>query len=158
MGLSRQEYWSGVPLPSPKWLLFTTKSVVWCISKADSNISMNFYKCVHLCNYHLGQVVVHSSLLFNCQIMSYSLQPHGLQHGRLPCPSPSPRVCPNLCPLNQWCHLIISSSVVPFSFCLQSVPHQGLFQWVDALPQLAKVLELQLQHQSSQCIFRIYFL
>ena len=54
--------------------------------------------------------------------MSNSLWPHGLQHSRLPCPSPSPRVCSNSCPLSQWCHPIISSSVVPFSSCPQSFP------------------------------------
>ena len=54
--------------------------------------------------------------------MSNSLQPHGLQHTRLPCPSLSPGVCSNSCPLSQWCHPTISSSVVPFSFCLQSFP------------------------------------
>ena len=59
--------------------------------------------------------------------MSNSLQPHGLQHARLPCPSPTPRAYSNSCPSNQWCHLIISSSVVPFSSCLQSFPELGSF-------------------------------
>ena len=54
--------------------------------------------------------------------MSNFLQPHGLQHTRLPCPSPTPRACLNSCPLSWWCHLTISSSVVPFSSCLQSFP------------------------------------
>ena len=52
--------------------------------------------------------------------MSDSLRPHGLQQARLPCPLPSPGVCSNSCPLSRWCHPIISSSVVPFSSCLQS--------------------------------------
>ena len=56
-----------------------------------------------------------------------TLQPHGLQHTRLPCPSPSLRVCSNLCPLSQWCHPTILSSIVPFSSCLQSVPVKGSF-------------------------------
>ena len=51
-----------------------------------------------------------------------SLQPHGLQHFRLPCASPSPRVCSNSCPLSQWCYPTVSSSVIPFSSCLQSFP------------------------------------
>ena len=59
-----------------------------------------------------------------------SLQPHGLQHAMFPCPSPSARVCLNSCPLSQWCHAAISSSVVPFSSCLQSFPASGSFQWV----------------------------
>ena len=58
-------------------------------------------------------------------VTSNSLRSHGLQHARLPCPSPSPRVCPSLCPLNWWCHLTISSSVTLFSFCLQSFPASG---------------------------------
>ena len=57
--------------------------------------------------------------------MSNSLQPHGLQHTRLPCPSPSPRVCSNSCPFGPWCHPTISSSVFPFSFQLQSFPASG---------------------------------
>ena len=59
--------------------------------------------------------------------MSDSLRPHELQHARPPCPSPTPGVHPNLCPLSRWCHLTISSSVVPFS-CPQSVPTSGTFQ------------------------------
>ena len=56
-----------------------------------------------------------------------SLWPHGLQHARLPCPSPTPAVCSNSCPSSQWCHPTISSSVIPFS-CLQSLPASGSFQ------------------------------
>ena len=60
--------------------------------------------------------------------MSDSLQPHGLQHARPPCPSPTPRLYSNSCPLSQWCHPTISSSVVPFSSHLQSFPESGSFQ------------------------------
>ena len=56
-----------------------------------------------------------------------TLWPHGLQHARLPCPSPSPRACSNLCPLSWWCHPTISSSVVPFSSCPQSLPASESF-------------------------------
>ena len=59
--------------------------------------------------------------------MSNSLWPHGLQHGRLPCPSPITRAYSNSCPSNQWCHPTISSSVVPFSSSLQSLPASGSF-------------------------------
>ena len=55
------------------------------------------------------------------------LQPHGLQHTRLPCPSPAPGVCSNLYPLSRWCHQTISFSVVPFSSSLQSFPASGFF-------------------------------
>ena len=56
-----------------------------------------------------------------------TLRPHGLQHARLPCPSPTPRTCSNSCPLSRWCHPTISSSVIPFSSCLQSFPALGSF-------------------------------
>ena len=67
------------------------------------------------------------TLLFSLSVVSNSLQPHGLQHARLPHPSPSPRTCSNSCPLSQWCHSTTSSPVVPFSFCLQSFPASGSF-------------------------------
>ena len=66
----------------------------------------------------------HSQMLqfsqFSYSVVSNSLWPHGLQHTRLPCPSPSPRVCSDSCLLSHWCHLTISSSVIPFSSCPQS--------------------------------------
>ena len=66
-------------------------------------------------------------LLFSRLVLSESLQLHGLQHARLSCPSVSPRVFSDLCPLSQWCHPTISSSVVPFFSCLQSFPTSGSF-------------------------------
>ena len=75
---------------------------------------------------------------------------HVMQHARPPCPSLTPGVHPNSCPLSQWCHPTISSSVVPFSSCLQSFPASGSFQWVSSSHLVAKVLEFQLQHQSFQ--------
>ena len=72
-----------------------------------------------------------TTALFCCCSVAQSrltlLWPHGLHHVRLPCPSPSPGVCSNSCPLSQWCHPIISSSAVPFSPCLQSFPASGSF-------------------------------
>ena len=61
-------------------------------------------------------------MLFNHPVGSDSLRPHGLQHARLPCPSPSPGICSSSCPLHQWCHQVISSSDTLFSFCAQSCP------------------------------------
>ena len=87
---------------------------------------------------------------FSCLVVSNSLQPHGLQHARLPCPSPTPRVSSNSCPSHRWCHPTISSSVVPFSSHLQPFPASGSFQIVGFSYQVAKVLEFQLQHQSFQ--------
>ena len=63
-----------------------------------------------------------NSVQFSHSVMSNSLRPHGLQHARLPCPSPTTGAYWNSCPLTQWCHPTISSSVVPFSSCLQSFP------------------------------------
>ena len=67
------------------------------------------------------------SVQFSCSVMSNSMQPDGLQHARPPCPSPTPRVYLNSCPLSWWCHPTISSSVVPLSSCLQSFPASGSF-------------------------------
>ena len=64
---------------------------------------------------------------WNRSVVSNSLRPHGLQHARPPCPSPTPRGYSNSCPLSQWYHPTISSSVVPFSSCLQSFPASGSF-------------------------------
>ena len=65
---------------------------------------------------------------FSHSVMSDSLWPHELQHARPPCPSPTPGIYPNSCPLSRWCHPTISSSVVPFSSCPQSFPASGSFQ------------------------------
>ena len=64
---------------------------------------------------------------FSHSVVSHSLQPHGLQHSRPPCPSPTPGVYSNSFPLSRWCHPTISSSVVPFSCCLQSLPASESF-------------------------------
>ena len=64
---------------------------------------------------------------FSLSVTSNSLQPHGLQHPRLPCPSPTPWACSNSCPWSRWCHPIISSSFVPFSSFPQSFPASGSF-------------------------------
>ena len=66
--------------------------------------------------------------------MSDSLWPHGLQHSRPPCPSPFPGACLDSCPSSQWCHPTISSSVIPFSFCLHSFPAPRSFQMSKLFP------------------------
>ena len=71
---------------------------------------------------------LHCSVQFIRSVMSNSLPSHEPQHTRPPCPSPTPGVYPNSCPLSQWCHPTISSSVLPFSFCPQSSPASGSFQ------------------------------
>ena len=75
-----------------------------------------------------------SSVVQSCP----TLQPQGLQHARPPCPSPTPSVYPNSCPLSWWCHPTISSSVVSFFSHFQSFPASGSFQWVSSLHQVAK--------------------
>ena len=99
-----------------------------------------------------------SSVQFSHSVMSDSLQPHGLQYARLPCPSPTPRACSNSCPLNLWCDPTISFSVIPFSSCLQSFPASEFFQGVSSSHQVTILLEFQLQHPSFQWTFRTDFL
>ena len=88
--------------------------------------------CLHCCGAgsNAGQGIKNlwaTSIQFSRSVVSNSLQPHGLQHARPPCPSPTPGVYSNSCPLSQWCHPNISSSVVPFSSCLQSFQASGSF-------------------------------
>ena len=120
-------------------------------NKTEPHLQINPLSSLHV----LVRSSLHMLLLFSHQVIFSSLPPRGLQHTRLPCPSPSPGVRSNSCPLSRWCFLVISSSVAQFSFCFQSSQHQGLFQWAGTLHQVAKVLELQLQHQSFQWIFRV---
>ena len=87
---------------------------------------------------------------FSCSVMSDSLRPHGLQHARLPCPSPAPGACSNSCPSSWWCHPTISFLCHP----LLLLP--SIFASIP-LHQVAKVLEIQLQHQPFQWVFRTDF-
>ena len=103
MRFSRQEYWSGVPFTV---MLFSLNS--------DNMVSL-------LTNQP-------NTVQFSCSVMSDSLRPFEPQQARPPCPSPTPGVYTSLCPSSQWCHPTISSSVVPFSSCLQSFPTSGSFQ------------------------------
>ena len=96
-------------------------------SPSDSsllNISPNVHTCSRLLVLFLGV----SSVQFSCSAVSDPLQPHELQHTRPPCPSPTARVHPSPCPLSQWCHPTILSSVVPFFSCPQSFPASGSSQ------------------------------
>ena len=88
-----------------------------------------------------------NSVQFSCSVMSNSLWPHGLEHARLPCPSPTPGAYSDSCPSSQWC-------LSPSSPAFDLSQHQGLFQQISSLHQVAKVLEFQLEHQSFQWIFR----
>ena len=104
-----------------------------------------FYLALHRVSY-----CTISSVQFSGSVVSNSLWPHGPQHVRPHCPSPTPRVYSNSCPLSQWYHPAISSYVIPFPPASNPFQHQGLFQWVNSLREVAKVLEFQLQHQSFQ--------
>ena len=90
------------------------------------------------------------SVQFSHSVVSNSLLPHELQHARPPCPSPTPRVHPDSCPLSRWCHPAISSSSSPFPPAPNPSQHQSLSQWVNSSHEVAKVLEFQLQHQPFQ--------
>ena len=79
-------------------------------------------------------IIRFSSVQFSCSVVSDSLRPHGLQHARPPCPSATPGVYSNSCPLCQWCHPTISSSVVPFFSCLHSFPALGSFPMSQLFP------------------------
>ena len=93
--------------------------------------------------------IISHSVHFSHLVLSYSLWPCGLQHTRFPCPSSSPGVCPSSCPLRWWCSLTILSSAAPSPFAFNLAQHQSFFHWVHSSHKVAKVLRLQLQHQSS---------
>ena len=95
-----------------------------------------------------------SSVQFSHSVVSNSSRPHGLEHARLPRPSPTPRAHSNSCPSTRWCHPTISSSVVPFSSCVQSFPASGSFpmSWFftsggqsTGIPASASVLSMNIQ-------------
>ena len=116
MGFPRQECWTGLPFPLLGDLSDPGIEPVSCHLlhwQADS-LSLS----------HRGST---KNLMFSGSVTSDSLQPHALQYTRLPCLSPSPRVCSNSCPLSWWYHPTISSSAIPFSSCLQSFPSSESF-------------------------------
>ena len=95
-------------------------------------ISLNMHNCIYqLFFYKFKMKIMHTylyvSVQFSCSVVSDSLRPHESQHARSPCPSPTPGVHSDSCPWSQWCHPAISSSVIPFSSCLQSLPASGSF-------------------------------
>ena len=87
-----------------------------------------------------------------------TLQPQGLSHVRLPCPSPSSKACSNSYPFSQWCHPTILSSVIPFSSHLQSFPESGSFLMSWLFSSAGQNIRASAQHQSFQRIFRVDFL
>ena len=93
----------------------------WGMSRVAFRDQVEFFFLARL------SIIQFSSVQFSRSVLSNSLQPHELQHARPPCPSPTPGAYPNSCPLSQWCHPAISSSVSPFSSCPQSLPALGSF-------------------------------
>ena len=94
--------------------------------------------------------VTFNSVQFSHSVVSDSLRRHELQHTRPPYLSPTPGIYSNSCPSSRWCHPAISSSVTPFPPAPNPSQHQGLFQLVNSSCEVAKVLDVQLQHQSFQ--------
>jgi len=90
-------------------------------------MQMSNHNVVHLKLKYYSLSTIFQLLLFSRSVVSNSLWPHGLQHTRIPCPSPFSRAFSNSCPLSQWVHPTISSSVTPLSSCLQSFPASGSF-------------------------------
>ena len=141
LGFSKQERWNRLLFPSLMherevkslscvWLLATP----WTVPR-QAPPSMGFSRQQYWSGlpFPTSSIFIYPSVhpflhfLFSCSVMSDSLWPHGLQHSRLPCPSLSPGVCSNSCPLNWWCHPTMSSSVILFSSCLQSFWAAGSF-------------------------------
>ena len=108
-------------------IIWTSRKVRW-ICTHYLNI---FRGKLQPANYESGQELVlnltFSSVQFSCSVASDSLQPHISQHARPPCPSSTPGIHSDICPSSRWCHQAISSSVVPFSSCPQSLPTSGSF-------------------------------
>ena len=155
LGFSRQEHWSGLPFSSP---MHESEKWQWSRSVVSDSSSDPMDHSLPGCSFHgifqarvLEWVAIafsirevqFSSVRFCCSVVSDSLRPHELQHTRSPCPSPISGVHLNSCPSSRWCHLAISSSVVPFSSCPQSLPASGSFP-MSQTHQVAKVLEFQL--------------
>ena len=93
-------------------------------NKPHFSLIKHTHECKHTTPYPTS---INTIVQFSRSVASDSLWSHGIQHTRLPCPSPTPRIYSNSCPSSQWCHPTISSSVIPFSSHLQSFPASGSF-------------------------------
>ena len=120
-------------------------SWLW-ISSLQNFEKINFYYLSHpICSIllqHPEQTNTPTSVQFSSSVVSNSLWPHGLQHTRSPCPSSTPGVYPDSCPLSRWCHPTISSFVVPFSSHLQSFPASGSFQMSQVFASGGQTIEV----------------
>ena len=118
MEFSREEYWNGLPFPPSEGL---PNLGIKLVSRVSPPLAGRFFTSESPGNPTLP------SIKFSPSGMSDCLWAHGLQDARPPCPSPTPRVYSNSCPLNHWCDPTILFSVIPFSSCLQSFPASGSF-------------------------------
>ena len=119
-----------------------------CILKVEGKYQNHDFENLVLFYKHFLASVQFSAVAQSCLTLCY----HMMQHARLPCSSPNPGACSNSCPLSQWCHPTISSSLHEVSFpsspAFNLSQHHSLFKWVSPLHQMVKVLEFQFQHQS----------
>ena len=113
-------------LDKPQFLPWSLHKAIFALGMLTCNLSLWFHPHWSVNKLRAGKLFYHFSQ-FSCSVVSDTLQPHGLQHARLPCPSPTPRVCSNSCPSSQGYHPTISSSVAPSSPALNLSQHQGLF-------------------------------
>ena len=123
-----QEYWSGQPTPSPEELpdpgIKLGSPALQLSYQGSHSITMSW----KVSSNKKESALIHvTSVQFSCSVVSSSLWPHGLQHARLPCPSPAFGAYSNSCPQSWWCHPTISFSAVPFSSWLQFFPSSGSF-------------------------------
>ena len=143
--------------PPENWFLPPDKVLIWHSRLVDTDLnfrltlSLTFYPDTGIL---ISSLFPESSIQFSLSVVSDSLRPHGLQHARPPCPSPTPGACWNSYPLSQWSIQLSHSLLSPSPPAFNLSQHQGLFQWVSSSHQVAKVLEFQLQHQPFQWIFR----
>ena len=145
------KYCSHVCLPT---IHHPTNSVLFLCLATLLKTYYSFVKCyISPCSNHIFELPVakcslvfnqFSSVQFSCSVVSDSLRPHESQHARPPGPSSTPRVHSDSSPSSPWCHPVISSSVIPSPPAPNPSQHQSLFQWVNSLHEVAKVLEFQL--------------
>ena len=130
MKLPRQECWSRLPFPTLRDLATQgLNTSLALIGRFFTTAAPNYF-------------IQFSSVQFSRSVVSDSLQLLGLRHARLPCPSPTPRVYSNSCPLSRWCHPTISSSVIPFSSHLQSFPASRFFPMSQFFPLGGRSIEV----------------
>ena len=132
----------------------TVRDFIFLGSKitADGDCSPEIKRCLLLGRKAMTNL---SSVQFSCSVIYDCSRPHGLQHARTSCLSPTPGVSPNSCPLSQWCYPAISSSVVPFSSCPQSLPASGYFSMSQLFTWGGQSIGISIQHQSIQWTPRI---